>query len=95
MLDDFAESFKLADVTIVPEIYFVRDSQQSKKAVNAQMLVERIKASGTDAVFIDDFEAICDYLMANVTAGDLVVTMGAGDVWKVADEYIQRFRGHS
>ncbi len=95
LLDDFAESFKLADVTIVPEIYFVRDSQQSKKAVNAQMLVERIKASGTDAVFINDFEAICNYLMASVAAGDLVVTMGAGDVWKVADEYIQRLRGRS
>jgi UDP-N-acetylmuramate--alanine ligase len=95
LLDDFAESFKLADVTIVPEIYFVRDSQQGKKAVNSQMLVERMRASGTEAVFIDDFDAICDYLQTNVAAGDLVITMGAGDIWKVADEYIQRLRGDS
>jgi UDP-N-acetylmuramate--alanine ligase len=95
LLDDFAESFKLADVTIVPEIYFVRDSQQSKKEVNAEMLVDKMRANGTDAVFIDDFGAICDYLQANVAAGDLVITMGAGDIWKVTDEYIRRLRGNS
>jgi len=89
LLDDFAESFKLADVTIVPEIYFVRDSQAEKKEINSQILVERMRANGTEAVFIDGFERICDYLKRNVTSGDLVVTMGAGDIWKVADEYIQ------
>ena len=95
LLDDFAESFKLADVIIVPEIYFVRDSESAKKEINSQILVERIQANGTDAVFIDSFEAICDYLQENVTAGDLVVTMGAGDIWKVADEYLQQLRENS
>jgi UDP-N-acetylmuramate--alanine ligase len=95
LLDDFAESFKLADVTIVPEIYFVRDSEAGKKEVNSQILVERIRANKSDAVFIDSFAGICDYLKQNVTDGDLVITMGAGDVWKVADEYIQRLRGNS
>jgi UDP-N-acetylmuramate--alanine ligase len=95
LLDDFAESFKLADVTIVPEIYFVRDSQKEKKEINAQMLVERIRNKGTEAIFIDGFAAICDYLKSNVTEGDLVVTMGAGDIWKVADEYIQWLRRNS
>ena len=92
LLDDFAESFKLADITIVPEIYFVRDSQSAKKQINAQILVDRMRANGTQALFIDNFGAICDYLKTNVTSGDLVVTMGAGDIWKVADEYIQRLR---
>ncbi|MBN2020761.1 MAG: UDP-N-acetylmuramate--L-alanine ligase [Sedimentisphaerales bacterium] len=89
LLYDFAESFKLADITIVPEIYFVRDSVQSKKEVNARVLVDKIKANGSDAMFIDGFDAICDYLIKNVVAGDAVVTMGAGDVWKVLDEYLQ------
>jgi len=95
LLDDFAESFKLADITIVPEIYFVRDSQSSKQEINAQILVARVRGNGVEALFIDDFGAICDYLQSNVTAGDIVVTMGAGDIWKVADEYIQRLRGNS
>ena len=95
LLDDFAESFKLADITIVPEIYFVRDSEKEKKAVNAQMLVSRMRANGTEAMFIDSFAGICDYLKKNVKSGDLVVTMGAGDIWKVADEYIQWLRKNS
>jgi len=95
LLDDFADSFKLADVTIVPDIYFVRDSQESKKEVNSQMLVDRICFNGSRAVFIEHFDRICDYLTANVASGDLVVTMGAGDVWKVADEYLRRLRGDS
>ena len=95
LLNDFTESFKLADVTIVPEIYFVRDSLSSKKEINAQILVERMRANGTQALFIDGFGAICDYLKSNVSPGELVVTMGAGDIWKVADEYIQWLRGNS
>ncbi len=89
LLDDFAESFKLADITIVPEIYFVRDSQQSRKEVNSQVLVDKIRARGSEAMFIDGFAAICDYLTKQVRSGDAVVTMGAGDVWKVADEYVR------
>jgi len=95
LLDDFAESFKLADITIVPAIYFVRDSQSAKKEINARILVARMRANGTEALFIDNFGAICDYLESNVTAGDVVVSMGAGDIWKVTDECIQRFRGNS
>jgi UDP-N-acetylmuramate--alanine ligase len=92
LLDDFTESFKLADVTVVPEIYFVRDTEALKKEINSRILVERIRANGSEAVFIDGFGRICDYLKENVHSGDLVVTMGAGDIWKVADDYIQWLR---
>ena len=92
LLDDFAESFKLSHVTIVPEIFGVRDSQESRQAISAQVLVQRLEACGSEAIFLDGCSAICDYLESHVSAGDLVVTMGAGDVWKVADEYIQRLK---
>lgn len=92
LLDAFAESFKLSHVTIVPEIFGVRDSQESRQAISAQDLVQRLEACGSQAIFLDGRSTICDYLKRHVTAGDLVVTMGAGDVWKVADEYIQRLK---
>lgn len=88
LLDDFAESFKLADITIVPEIYFVRDTAESKSQVNAEALVQRIRQSGSDALFINDFGGILKHLQKQVQPGDLVVTMGAGTIWKVADEYL-------
>jgi len=95
LLDDFTESFKLADVTIVPDIFFVRDSQSARKEINAQILVEKMRANGTQSLFIESFEAICDYLKCNVSSGELVVTMGAGDIWKVADDYLQWLGGNS
>ncbi len=94
LLDDFAESFKLADITIVPEIYFVRDSESAKKEVNAQILVDRMRRHETQALFIERFEAIGDYLKSNVSSGELVVTMGAGDIWKVADVFVQWLGGN-
>jgi len=94
LLDDFAESFKLADITIVPEIYFVRDSESAKKEVNAQLLVERIGGHGSQALFIESFKAISEYLKSNVRSGELVVTMGAGDIWKVADVFVQWLGGN-
>ena len=92
LLDDFAESFMLADVTIVPEIYFVRDTMESRQQINAEVLVDRISRQGCRAVFLNDFAAICQILQEQVQSGDVVVTMGAGTVWKVADEYLQWLR---
>lgn len=89
-LDDFAASFGQADKAIIPEIYFVRDAEVSRSEVNAEILAGRIRAQGADAEYIGTFDAVCDYLEKELVAGDLVVTMGAGDVWKVADEYIRR-----
>jgi UDP-N-acetylmuramate--alanine ligase len=99
LLDDFARSFSHADLTIVPDIYFVRDSEADRKAVNSQMLVERIKQSAAaaqgaqDALYIATFAQIQDYLLTHMQPGDLVVSMGAGPVWEVTDELVRRIRG--
>jgi len=92
LLEEFAGSFADADKVILPEIYFSRDSQASRSAINAGVLADRIRRGGADAEYVASFDAVCDYLEQHVNAGDVVVTMGAGDVWKVADEYIQRLR---
>jgi len=92
LLEEFAGSFAQADKVIVPEIYSARDSQASREAVNGKILADRIRRSGTDAEHVATFDAVCDHLEQYVNAGDVVVTMGAGDIWKVADEYIQRLR---
>ncbi|ARN57127.1 UDP-N-acetylmuramate--L-alanine ligase [Sedimentisphaera salicampi] len=91
-IDDFAESFELSDLVIVPEIYFVRDTLESTKQVSSQDLVEKIKNKGSEAVFIDSFTGILSYLKENINSGDVVITMGAGDIWKVAEDYIKWLR---
>ncbi len=90
LLDDFARSFAHADVVIVPDIYFVRDSEADRKAVNSQMLVDRIKANGREAIYIPDFKSIVEHIISTRQPGDLVVSMGAGPVWEVTDELVRR-----
>ena len=83
LLDDFATSFAAADETIVPDIYFVRDSEAERARVHAEDLVQRVVNNGQRARHLPQFDAIVDYLRGEVREGDLVVTMGAGDVWQI------------
>lgn len=92
LLDDFARSFELADCTVVPRIYFVRDSERERQAVKAEDLVEKIRSNGGNAVHVPEFDGILDLLIERAQPGDLIITMGAGDIWKVADELVQRLR---
>lgn len=89
LMDQFVVSFGAADIVIVPEIYFVRDSEQEKHAVTAGDLVVRLRRQGVTAMHLHPFEAIIEQLELISRPGDLVVTMGAGDVWKIGHAFIE------
>ena len=90
LLEQFANSFSGADEVVVPHIYFVRDSEAEKTRVSAQDLVDRLLARGISACHIGSFDAITEYLEQHCQDGDLVVTMGAGPVNKIAQEFLAR-----
>ena len=94
LLQDFAASFAAADRIIVPDIFFVRDSAREREAVRSEELVALIVARGGQAVYLPDFDEIVAHLARAVTPGDLVLTMGAGSIWKVADDLVRRLGGH-
>ncbi len=89
LMDQFVVSFGAADIVIVPEIYFVRDSEQEKHAVTAGDLVVRLRKQGVTAMHLHPFEAIIEQLELITRPGDLVVTMGAGDVWRIGHAFIK------
>ena len=89
LLKDFAKSFALADEVIVPDIYFVRDSDLEKDYISSQDLVAQIRLHGGTATYIETLDRIAEYLRGQLAAGDLVVTMGAGNIWEVADEIVR------
>ncbi len=84
LLDDFADSFAQADQVIVPDIYFVRDSEAERQRVSSQDLVQRITARGQSARHIAEFSAIVAHLKNELQPGDVLATMGAGNVWEIA-----------
>jgi UDP-N-acetylmuramate--alanine ligase len=83
LLEDFAASFVLADETIVPDIYFVRDSEAERQRVTSADLVDRVKANGQKAVHLPSFGQIVEYIRENAREDDLIVTMGAGNIWEI------------
>ena len=91
-LKDFARSFGEADGVIVPDIYFVRDSEREKDYISSDDLVAQIRLHGGEAIYLKSFKEIVTHLKGIVETGDLVVTMGAGNVWEVADEIVHWLR---
>ena len=88
LMEQFAASFAAADTVIVPDIYFSRDSEAERRAVTAADLVDRLRNQGVTAMHLYPFAAIVEQLRVITKGGDLVVTMGAGDVWKVAHAFL-------
>jgi UDP-N-acetylmuramate--alanine ligase len=90
LMDEFVSAFAAADLVIVPEIYFVRDSEHEKHLVSAGDLVDRLRAKGVQAMHLHPFEAIVEALEQLGRPGDLLVVMGAGPVWKIGQRFVDR-----
>ncbi len=89
LLKDFARSFAQADAVFVPDIFFVRDSDREKDYISAEDLVSQVRLHGGSAEYLKTFDRIVDRLQGELRAGDLLVTMGAGNVWEIADEMVR------
>ena len=72
----------------MPDIYFVRDSESERHRVSSGDLVARITAAGQRAVHLPDFAAIVAHLKAEARPGDLILTMGAGNVWEIGRDLV-------
>jgi UDP-N-acetylmuramate--alanine ligase len=84
LLHEFSQAFALADEVIINSIY-APPGEQPIPGISAERLTELIlQNSNPRARFIATKEAIVDDLLAHVRPGDLVMTMGAGDIWRVS-----------
>jgi len=85
-LEDFSKALSLADEIIVTDIYAAREKDPGD--VHAQDLTKAIHKLGKSATYIQDFDDITIYLLEHCVSGDLVITMGAGNVNIVANELL-------
>jgi UDP-N-acetylmuramate--alanine ligase len=82
-------SFYYADSVIVTSIYAAGEAPIP--GVSAELVVSAALSSGhRDLNYLPDREEVIDHLLNTLEPGDLVVTLGAGDVWKIGDEVIRR-----
>ncbi len=86
--EDFAGAFHDADLLVVLPIYAA--GEQPIDGVTAENLAARIKKLGhPNTVFAGDFSGASEILKDTLREGDLLLTLGAGDVWKVGEEYLK------
>lgn len=87
LLEEFAVAFNDADNIVLADIYAARE--QDTGEINSGILADRICSNGKDAKYLKSFDAIVKHLEENVKPGDLVITMGAGDIYKVGEMFLR------
>ncbi|OWZ84797.1 UDP-N-acetylmuramate--L-alanine ligase [Natranaerobius trueperi] len=89
LLEDFSRSFDNADIVILNKVFAAGEEPIS--GVNTTTLKEKIltNSSVQKVLEIDNMDEIVDYVYKNVEKGDYVLTMGAGDIWKVAKNIVE------
>jgi UDP-N-acetylmuramate--alanine ligase len=83
LLKEFALALAKADFTIVAPIYAAREALDP--TISNHVLADMADMNGGDAIALDSFDEIREALLKEPT-GSLVITMGAGDIYKVADQ---------
>lgn len=92
LFDEFTESFSQADKIVMAEIYAAREKNIYK--VSSKELVNEIKKVNPtkDVYYFSDFDEIANFVLNNAQSGDLIITMGAGDIYKVAEIILEKDR---
>jgi len=85
-LEKFSQSFGLADTIILTDIYAAREKDPGD--IHSSMLAEKICQQGGNAIYMSDFLEIAQYLDKNAQSGDLILTMGAGDVVRCGEMFL-------
>jgi UDP-N-acetylmuramate--alanine ligase len=86
--EDFARAFHHADIVLITPIYAA--GEKPIPGVTAEKLLDRIRICGHhNALYAPDFASAGRILEETLRDGDLLLTLGAGDVWKVGEEFLK------
>jgi len=87
---EFADSFRNSNLVIIPDIYSVRDTDEDRSKISAQDLVGDINSNGTKALHIPGYENVVNYLNENVKPGSVIMTIGAGGIYKIGEDFLKK-----
>ena len=90
MLPELSRAFDDAWLTFVTDIYAARDSEKDRRSVNSRDLVQRINHDGLSAHYVPEFRDIEEIIVREVVPEDVVLVMGAGNIWQVARNVVPR-----
>jgi UDP-N-acetylmuramate--alanine ligase len=89
LFDEFSRAFYQSDVLVVLPIYAA--SEKEIEGVTSQNLCEEIKAHGhKEVIYADGFKAALTHLKQILQPGDVLLTLGAGDVYRVGEMFLNK-----
>lgn len=88
LLHDFAVALSASDNIVLADIYAARETDTL--GISSANLMQEIENLGKKCYYLDSFEKIEDFLEKNCINGDLLITMGAGDVFKIGEALINQ-----
>ena len=83
LLESFSNSFKDADKVIITDIYAARETDNGK--IHSRDLAKAVSEKGTDCIYLKTFEEMEEYLVENAKPGDIILTMGAGNIYELGE----------
>lgn len=87
-LKEFAQALSLADHVVLTDIYAARE--QNTIGISSLDLLKELEILGTDCCYFSSFDEIEKYLSKKCMHGDLLITMGAGDVLKIGENLLSK-----
>lgn len=84
--NEFAEALSAADLVVLADVYAARETDTL--GISCAKLAQEIQAKGTPCRYFPTFDGIETWLIETCEEGDVVITMGAGDIWKVGDHLL-------
>ena len=87
-LPQFTEALSLADKVILADIYAARETDTL--GISSEDIVKLLKEKGKEAWYLPTFDEIEKFVMEHCTQGDLLITMGAGDVVNVGENLLAK-----
>ena len=88
LMDEFVDALSLVDRVVLAKIYAARETDTL--GVSSGDLCKKLKAKGVDAWYFSTFDEIETFLLENSIDGDLLITMGAGDVVNIGEKLLGR-----
>lgn len=86
--DDFVTSLSLADAVVLADIYAAREVNTI--GISSEDLYKAIRDTGKEAYYFPSFDEIEKFLLKNCQNGDLLITMGAGNVVNIGDNLLKK-----
>ena len=91
LMDEFTPCFSEADILCLMDIYSA--GEKPINGIDSNALLDRIKKTGhKDAAYFPDRGKLMENLLMRLKSGDVVFTLGAGDVWKLGEEMLEKLR---